>query len=188
MGHLYPGNISEYLIFKLFRNWWDKDGCTSTPRDIPKPLIVKDVIEHFLKRIKRMRYAIDVVDKDVSKIFTEDIIMQEKTVKMLKNIMQKDFGVGCAEGGYMDEGMLDMAIYECLGTWESHGIVEEINKEWFFKKEFYNGNKRLNDIIIDEILNLLKSKKLDEIIVRYVYYALKRVGDIDDYVIKYIDM
>lgn len=194
MGHLYPTNISKYLIYKLFTNWFDKDKQNkgfSVSKEIlesPKPLKKEDAINHFRKNQKRMELAISIVKRDERTIFREELIEQEKTIKLLKTLMGKNFGVSCADGLEINEWALDMAIQECLATWLDHGIVEVINDEWFLKREIFSGNGKLDDSAIDEIVDLLKAKKIDETIVRYAYYSLKEVGKIDNYIINYIDM
>lgn len=194
MGHLYPTNISKYLIYKLFTNWFDKDkrnkGLVVSKEilDSPKPLKKEDAINHFRKNQKRMEFAISIVKKDDSTIFQEGIVEQEKTIKLLETLMEKNFGVSCADGLEINEWALDMAIQECLAIWLDHGIVEVINDEWFLKREIFSGNRKLDDSIIDEIVALLKAKKIDETIVKYAYYSLKEVGKIDNYIITYIDM
>jgi len=193
LGHLYPTNISKYLIYELFANWYNRKKInkgSSISKELlasPRPLRKKDVISHFKKNLKRMELAIEIVKKDKSMIFQEDITKQEETTKLLNKLMEENFGVSCAEGCYFDEEMIDMAVQECLATWLDHGIVELINDEWFLKKEIFH-DKHLDASTIKRILTLLENEKIDDRIIRYTYKAMINVGDIDSYIITYIDM
>jgi hypothetical protein len=139
LGHLYPTNISKYLIYKLYTNWYDKDkfnkgfSVSEELLDSPTPLIKEEVIQHFMKSIKRMELAIEIVRKDDSTIFKEDIIEQEKVIKLLTSLMES-FGVSCADGLYLEEWALDMAIQECLAIWKEHGVLI---LNGFLKKRYF---------------------------------------------------
>ena len=56
MGRLYPKNIFEYMIHKLFRNCFDKKKLGSGRHvshdflDNPKPLKATDVINHLIQK------------------------------------------------------------------------------------------------------------------------------------------
>jgi len=56
MRHLYPENIFEYMIHKLFRNWFDKKKLGSGGHvsheflDNTKPLKATDVINHLIQK------------------------------------------------------------------------------------------------------------------------------------------
>ncbi len=182
MGHLYPENISKYLVHKLFTNWLNRkkldSGCFVDEGILekPKPLKVYDIINHFTKKISQMNQIIS-------------LLSSEKDIKLLTNLMKRNFGVNSAEGCYLDSEMIKMAIYECLGTWKNYGIVKEIDKEWFFIREIICGKTMfLDKSIKDEVIKLLEKKKVNDLIIKYTYKFLEKVGDLDSLVIHYIDM
>lgn len=130
MGHLYPENISKYLIHKLFRNWVEKDELNN-----PKPLKIKEVVQYFMGKIKQMRRVIVLVEN-------------KEDIELLTKLMEEKFGVNCAEECYLDESMLKMTINECLAVWKGRGIVIEINDEWFIKREILRNKPDITSYII----------------------------------------
>lgn len=156
MGHLYPKNVSKWIIYKLFDNWVkygnEKRTYSTGFLDEPKPLTRKEIVDHFMYKIKQMQYAIKTIKKDESLIFTEDIEMQEETIKTLKDLLYNCFVVGCAEGTNEREYkyMLNIAIDECLAIWKYHKFVYKNDKEeWFLDLNYMQKQeKQLEDLVI----------------------------------------
>lgn len=144
MGHLYPENISKYLIHKLFRNWMDEEeyesGFISKGfLNNPKPLKIEETVQYFIEKINQMKRII------ISQYKTEDI-------KLLKRLMEKEFGVNCAEGCYLDKDMLEMTINECLAIWSEKKYVKKTKDGWILDMEKYRkSGKELEDLYIKYI-------------------------------------
>jgi len=153
MGHLYPTNISKYMLYKLYSNTLEENhkktgSCTYAIE--PRPLLIYDVIKHFMKQIDRMKFAMKSVKNNNDLIFSEDIEKQEKTIKLLKKLTRQEFGCNAADGSSLESYMIEMAATEVLAYWFSDKIVYKKEDGWYLNLECLK-DRNFKELIIDYI-------------------------------------
>lgn len=148
MGHMYPENISKYLLLKLFGGCFDDNGLKESPIKITIP----EFANYFIDKISQMDTIIEKMEN-------------EEDIKLLTELKEENYGVTCAEGVYFDKGMIKWAISDCLYYSCKHGIVNKMDNIHGLEDDYYYFDLKEYRRLKDET-----GKEIEDYIIKYIVH------------------